>query len=277
MYKILSIGTSFNHGLGLHFYERHKKRLPLNYTLTPEEREFNVYNSYHSILARKLNVVSEIHIGDRFGLDTKFDDMIHSIKVEIEKQNELPIKVVIIQLSTAEKEFFIYKDTIYRLDFNSAEELIASKDKLINSVSDDIKEDFTKELESELNEYLTDTKKWRQKHAIWFVNKLNELDIELRKMGIILKVISYYADFSPYTPDYSTKNIMFNKDLYTKIYKEDQQFSHIHAFCYTNKLRICDDIPSNDEHPNFEAHQLVADSLYNSIVKHPLYQSIQYL
>ena len=107
MYKILSIGTSFNHGLGLHFYERHKKGLPLNYTLTPEEREFNVYNAFHSILARKLNAVSEIHLGNRFGLDTKFDDMIHGIKLEVEKEQEIPIKIVIVQLSNVEKDFFI--------------------------------------------------------------------------------------------------------------------------------------------------------------------------
>lgn len=274
MYKILSIGTSFNHGLGLHFYERHKKGLPLNYTLTPTEREFNVYNSYHSILARKLNVVSEIHIGDRFGLDTKFDDMIHSIKVEIEKQNELPIKVVIIQLSNVEKDFFIYKDVVYRLDFNSPDEFIESKNKLINTIDDSIKDDFTKRLEIEFDKYCRNTEKWREDSAAWFVNKLNQLDIELRKLGIILKVISYYADFSPYTPDYSTKDIMFNEDLYTKIYKGEQQYSNVYGLCYTNKLTIKDDINTNDEHPNFEAHQLVADALYNSIIKHPLYKSI---
>jgi sulfur relay (sulfurtransferase) DsrC/TusE family protein len=260
MYKILSIGTSFNHGLGLHFYERHTKGLPLNYTLRPEERELNVYNAFHSILARKLNVQSEILNDNKFGLDTKFDDLIYGIKLEVEKEQEIPIKIVVIQLSTAEKDFFIYKDTIYRLDFNSAEELIVSKDKLINSVSDDIKEDFTKELELELNEYLTDTEKWREKHAIWFVNKLNELNK-------FLKVISYYRY-------YNQLRNMFDKNLFVKLLANNQYFNDIQSMCDTNKLRIRDDIGGIDEHPNFEGHQVVADSLYESIIKHPLYQSI---
>jgi hypothetical protein len=267
MYKILSIGTSFNHGLGLHFYERHTKGLPLNYTLTPEERELNVYNVFHSILARKLNVQSEILNDIRFGLDTKFDDLIYGIKVAVEQPQEIPIKIIIIQLSTAEKDFFIYKDTIYRLDFNSVDELILSKNKLINSVSDDIKEDFTKELESELNEYLTDTEKWREKHAIWFVNKLNELNKFLLEKGIILKVISYYRD-------YNQLRNMFDKNLFVKLLANNEYFNDIQSMCDTNKLRIRDDIGGIDEHPNFEGHQVVADSLYESIIKHPLYQSI---
>ena len=267
MYKILSIGTSFNHGLGLHFYERYTKGLPLNYTLRPEERAFNVHNAFHSILARKLNVQSEILDDIRFGLDTKFDDMIHGINLELEKEQEIPIKIIIIQLSTAEKDFFIYKDTIYRLDFNSAEELIVSKDKLINSIPDDIKEDFTKKLELDLNNYLEDTEKWRQQHAIWFVNKLNELNKFLLQKGIMLKVISYYKDFS-------TAWKLFDEHIYSKIWSRGQDFSHIQAMCYTHKLRICDDIPSEDQHPNFQGHQVVADSLYESIIKHPLYQSI---
>jgi hypothetical protein len=267
MYKILSIGTSFNHGLGLHFYERHRKGLPLNYTLTPEERELNVYNVFHSILARKLNVQSEILNDIRFGLDTKFDDLIYGIKVAVEQPQEIPIKIIIIQLSTAEKDFFIYKDTIYRLDFNSVDELILSKNKLINSVSDDIKEDFTKELESELNEYLTDTEKWREKHAIWFVNKLNELNKFLLEKGIILKVISYYRD-------YNQLRNMFDKNLFVKLLANNEYFNDIQSMCDTNKLRIRDDIGGIDEHPNFEGHQVVADSLYESIIKHPLYQSI---
>ena len=267
MYKILSIGTSFNHGLGLHFYERHTKGLPLNYTLRPEERELNVYNSFHSILARKLNAQSEILNSVKFGLDTKFDDLIHGIKLEVEKEQEIPIKIVVVQLSTAEKDFFIYNDTIYRLDFNSAEKLILSKDKLINSIPDDIKEDFTKKLELELEEYLIDTEAWRQKHAIWFVDRLNELNKFLLEKGIMLKVISYYRDFSP-----AWKS--FDENIYSKIWSRGQDFSHIQAMCYTHKLRICDDIGGIDEHPNFEGHQVVADSLYESIIKHPLYETI---
>jgi hypothetical protein len=267
MYKIISIGTSFNHGLGLHFYERHNKGLPLNYTLRPAERELNVYNAFHSILARKLNTQSEILNDIRFGLDTKFDDLIHGIKIEVEKEHEIPIKIVVVQLSTAEKDFFIYNDTIYRLDFNSAEELIASKDRLINSISDDIKEDFTKKLELELNEYLLDTQVWRKKHAIWFVNKLNKLNKLLLEKGIILQVISYYTDYN--------KSInMFDDNLFVKLLANEEYFNDIQAMCYTHKLRICDDIPSDDQHPNFEAHQVVADSLYESIIKHPLYNNI---
>jgi hypothetical protein len=267
MYKILSIGTSFNHGLGLHFYERHIKGLPLNYTLRPAERELNVYNAFHSILARKLNSQSEILYDERFGLDTKFDDMIHGIKIEVEKQKEIPIKIVIIQLSTAEKDFFIYKDRVYRLDFNSVEELLISKNNLINSIPNDIKEDFTNQLELDLNDYLSDTEKWRETHAVWFVNKLNELNSFLLDKGIILQIISYYKDYN------SSRN-MFDRNLFVKLLANEQYFSDIKEMCDINKLRICDDIGGIDEHPNFEGHQLVADSLYESIIKHPLYETI---
>jgi hypothetical protein len=274
MYKILSIGTSFNHGLGLHFYERHKKGLPLNYTLRPEERELNVYNAFHSILARKLNVESEIFIGQSFGLSTKFDDMIKAILVEIDKPHDIPVKIVVIQLSNIEKDFFVYEDSVYRLDFNTPEEFIISKDKLIESVDETIKEDFTKKLEAEFDVYLSNTPKWREDSAAWFVNKLNILNKKLKDRGIILQLISYYSDYSSFTPDYSTKDIMFDDNLFAKLYKDGQEYSNVSNFCYTNKLRICDDINSNDEHPNFEAHQVVADSLYESILKHPLYTNI---
>jgi len=267
MYKILSIGTSFNHGLGLHFYQRHTKGLPLNYTLRPDERELNVYNAFHSILARKLNVQSEILNSVKFGLETKFDDILHGIKLELEKEQEIPIKIVVIQLSTAEKDFFIYNDTIYRLDFNSAEELLISKDKLINTIPDNIKEDFTKKLELELQEYLTNTEAWRQKHAIWFVNKLNELNKFLLEQGILLQIISYYKD-------YNQSRNMFDKNLFVKLLANEEYFNDIQSMCDTNKLRIRDDIGGIDEHPNFEGHQVVADSLYESIIKHPLYTTI---
>lgn len=267
MYKILSIGTSFNHGLGLHFYERHKKGHPLNYTLTPEEREFNVYNSFHSILARKLNAVSEIHFGNRFGLDTKFDDMIYGIKLEVEKEQDIPIKIVVIQLSNVEKDFFIYNDKVYRLDFNSVEEFIISKDNLINSVDESIRQDFTEKLELEFNAYITDSETWRSVMAIWFVNKLNELNKFLLQKGIILQVISYYKDFSP-----AWKS--FDDNVFAKMWSRGQDFSHIHGMCYTHKLRICDDIQFDDQHPNFEGHECVAESLYKNIIKHPLYTTI---
>ena len=35
--------------------------------------------------------------------------------------------------------------------------------------------------------------------------------------------------------------------------------------CYTHNLTIKDDIGGNDEHPNFEGHQNVAESLYKNI------------
>ena len=268
MYKILSIGTSFNHGLGLHFYKRHTKGLPLNYTLTPEEREFNVYNVFHAILARKLNAKSEILNDIKFGLDTKFDELIYGIKVAVEQNQEIPIKIVVIQLSTAEKDFFIYKDRVYRLNFNSVEELIVSKDRLINSMPNDIKEDFAKELEIDLNEYIENTEKWRETHAIWFVNKLNELNNFLLEKGIILQIISYYKD-------YNQSRNMFDKNTFVKLLANEQYFYDVKEMCDSNKLRIRDDIyTTDDEHPNFEAHQFVADSLYESIIKHPLYSTI---
>jgi hypothetical protein len=267
MYKILSSGTSFNHGLALHFYKRHTKGLKLNYTLRPEERELNVYNAFHSILARKLNVQSEILNYVKFGLDSTFDDTLYGIKLELQKEQEIPIKIVIIQLSTAEKEFFVYNDKVYRINFNSHEEFIISKNELINSIPTDIRENFTQKFEEEFDLYMSDTELWRENHAIWFVNKLNELNKLLLEKGIILQVISYYTDYN--------KSInMFDNNLFVKLLANEEYFYDIKTMCDTNKLRIRDDIGGIDEHPNFEGHQVVADSLYESIIKHPLYQSI---
>ena len=67
---------------------------------------------------------------------------------------------------------------------------------------------------------------------------------------------------------------MFDKNLFVKLFTNEEHFNDIQSMCDTHKLRIRDDIGGIDEHPNFEGHQLVADSLYESIIKHPLYETI---
>jgi lysophospholipase L1-like esterase len=161
----------------------------------------------------------------------------------------------------------VYNDIVYRLNFNSPEELLFSKNKIINNVDDDIRVDFTKKLEAELIKYLTDSEKWRNIHSVWFVDKLNELNNFLLENGIILKVISYYSDFNSVFTS-------FDKNLFVTLLYNDEIFFNIKALVDTYKLRIKDDIDTDDSHPNFIAHQIVSDSLYESIIKHPLYQSI---
>lgn len=259
MYKILSTGTSFNHGLGLHFYERYNNGLPLNYMLSEKERKINVDNSFHSILAKRLNVESEIYSGDNFGLDTAFDDLICGIKLEVEKEQPIPIKIVIIQLSTAEKDFFIYNNKVFRLNFNSPDEFLASKDKLIDSIDDSIKEDFIEKLELEFDKYFTNTALWREQHSIWFVDKLNELNDYLLQKGVTLKVISYYNDFNSVIDSF--KENMFVTFLHNGI-----EFYNVKALVDDNKLRIKDDISiTTDEHPNFKTHEIVANNIFDSL------------
>ena len=46
---------------------------------------------------------------------------------------------------------------------------------------------------------------------------------------------------------------------------------NIFDFVTINKLRVIDDLGVDDSHPNFEAHKIVADNIYNSILKDPGY------
>lgn len=266
MFKIVSIGTSFNHGLGLHFYERYKNNKQLTYTLTPEEQQFNFDNVFHRILANKLNCENEIFFGEKLGLNTAFDSVIIGVKNKLQNNNE-NIKIVIWQLSNIEKDFFIYNDTVYRLDFTNEEKLISSKNKLIETIDLNLKDDFETKLNDEINLWINDIIKWRQKNVPWFINKINEFSEYLENKGIILQIISYYDDYT------SLRNL-FNKNIFVNLEYNNRTYYNVHNLVTLEKLMICNDIDTLDQHPNFKAHNVVAESIYKNLLKHPLFNSI---
>lgn len=267
MGKIISIGTSFNHGLGLHFYQRVKDNKKLNFQLEPFEKEHNLKYVFHNLLAEKLNYKSEIFFGQKLGLDTSFDMVIEGLKETIENDVNNEVKIIIWQLSNIEKDFFIYNDKIYRLNFNDENTLYDSKNEILNNVDESIKFDFEKKLDEEIQFWLKDNKEWRNKNAPWFVNKINHLAKYLKSKNIIFKVIGYYSDFSPFRKD-------FDENVYCNILIENRSYSHIHGFIWTEKLMLCNDLPTEDQHPNYKAHEVIANNLYKSIVEDPLYTHI---
>lgn len=269
MYKIVSIGTSFNHGLGLHFYDRHKIGRKLsNENLDAEEREFCKKHAFHTIVANKLCVESEIFFGQDLGLSTSFDNMIENIKNEVNKKTNIPIKIVIWQLSNIEKDFFIYNDKIYRLKFDDYNQVIKSKNEILSNLDNTIdKLDFNQKLEEDIKLWCDNVISWREIHVPWFINKINELNKFLLEKNIILKVVSYYSDYSPFRK-------LFDKNLFVNLEIENKEYSHIHGMAWTEKLMLCHDLPTHDQHPNFKAHEIVAENLYESIIKHPLYNTL---
>ena len=59
-------------------------------------------------------------------------------------------KVVILQLTNVTREFFIYENKIYKLDFETYDGFLKSKKELIDNINVVDKNDFVSKLESEL-------------------------------------------------------------------------------------------------------------------------------
>jgi hypothetical protein len=260
MFTILSAGTSFNYGLGLHFYGRKEKGYRYSYTLTPEEFEFNHSHSYHSLLANKFNTTSKT-ISSTGGLDIL--QTISEIKQIVNQDND--VKIVLLQLINPERDFFIYNDKIYKIDFNSYEEFNESKHKLIETIPVDIKDDFVKKLEQDLEEYILNEPKWKEEHTGYFIDKVNALDVYLKEKNVIFKVISYFHS-------YDSVIDKFNPNIFVKLKYNNTEYSNVYDLVMHNKLRIKDDLnDTTDDHPNFKGHEIVSENLYQNILKDSLY------
>lgn len=266
MVKVIAAGTSFTFGSALHFYERAKNNKELTFSnLEPIEYETNVKNSYSSLLAKKFGGESVI-----LGTSGYYNSFLKSIQ-EIKKlvETESGVKIVLFQLINPERDFFIYNDTIYYLDITNYNTFIDSKNKLISTLDDSIdKIDFVEKLDRDIELYTYNEVQWRIKHTEYFIHKLNELNDYLINNGIILQILSYYNS-------YDSVLLKFPKNSFVIINHNGISYSNIFNFVNNNKLRICDDIDiTNDEHPNFKAHEIVAESVYQNILKHPLYTTI---
>lgn len=266
MVKVIAAGTSFTFGSGLHFYERFKNNKELTFfDLEPIDNETNIKNSYSSLLAKKFDGESSI-LGTS-GYYNSFLDSIAEIKTLLETNSN--VKIVLFQLINPERDFFIYNDVIYYLDITNYNTFIDSKNKLISTLDDSIdKNDFTEKLDKDIELYTYDQCKWKINHTRYFIDKLTELNQYLTSKGIILQILSYYDS-------YDSSLLSFPKNSFVIINHNGIRYSNIFNFVKNTKLRICDDINiTDDEHPNFKAHEIVADSVYQNILKHPLYTTI---
>lgn len=266
MIKVIAAGTSFTFGSALHFYERAKNNKELTFVdLEPIEYENNIKNSYSSLLANKFNGES-IVLGTS-GYYNSFLDSITKIKKLLETTSN--VKIVLFQLINPERDFFIYNDVIYYLDITNYNTFVDSKNKLISTLDDSIdKIDFTEKLDRDIELYTYNEPQWRINHTEYFIDKLNELNEYLIKKGIILQILSYYNS-------YDSSLLKFAKNSFVIINHNEIRYSNIFSFVNNTKLRICDDINiTDDQHPNFKAHEIVANSVYQNILKHPLYTTI---
>jgi hypothetical protein len=266
MVKVIAAGTSFTFGSGLHFYERFKNNKKLTFfDLEPIDNETNIKNSYSSLLAKKFDGES-IVLGTS-GYYNSFLDSIAEIKTLLETNSN--VKIVLFQLINPERDFFIYNDIIYYLDITNYNTFIDSKNKLISTLDDSIdKTDFIEKLDKDIELYTYDQCQWKINHTEYFIDKLNELNQYLIDRGIILQILSYYNS-------YDSSLLNFSKNSFAIINHNGIRYSSIFTFVKNTKLRICDDINiTDDEHPNFKAHEIVAESVYQNILKHPLYTTI---
>jgi hypothetical protein len=266
MIKVIAAGTSFTFGSALHFYERAKNNKELTFSnLEPIEYENNIKNSYSSLLAKKFDGESVV-LGTS-GYYNSFLDSIVQIKKLVE--NESNVKIVLFQLINPERDFFIYNDVIYYLETSDYNTFIESKNNLISTLDTSIdKTDFIEKLDKDIELYTYNEPQWRINHTEYFIDKLNELNEYLIKKGIILQILSYYKS-------YDSSLLKFAKNSFVIINHNGIRYSNIFNFVENTKLRIRDDIKiTDDAHPNFKAHQIVAESVYQNILKHPLYTTI---
>jgi hypothetical protein len=266
MIKVIAAGTSFTFGSALHFYERAKNNKELTFLdLEPIEYETNVKNSYSSLLAKKFDGESVI-LGTS-GYYNSFLDSIAEIKTLLETNSN--VKIVLFQLINPERDFFIYNDVIYYLDVTNYNSFVESKNKLISTLDDSIdKIDFVEKLDRDIELYTYNEPQWRINHTEYFIDKLNELNEYLINKGIILQILSYYNS-------YDSRILKFPKNSFVIINHNGIRYSNIFNFVNNTKLRICDDIKiTDDQHPNYEAHRIVAESVYQNTLKHPLYSTI---
>lgn len=263
MPQLISLGTSASKGLGLHLYNRtiitNDGLIDMN--VNEDEYQFNLKNSYSGILADALRyTLKHIDTGYRHSFFSEIDTLIQLI------DKSTDTKIVVLQLSNLHRDFFIYDNKSYELDFETYEGFIKSKEKLI----EDKDEHFIKELESDLELFLLNEHVWRSKQITKMLIKIEQLRVFLEKRKIIFKVLHYFDDWK-IASDYFLKH-----RLTCLIHiNENTKYEFLYDFVHNEKLRISDDIEKcEDNHPNFKAHKIIASELYNNIKSNPLYSII---
>lgn len=263
MFQLISLGTSASKGLGLHLYNRNiiTNDGLIDMNVSEDEYQFNLKNSYSAILADKLNVsLKHINTGYRHSFFYEMDSLMQSL------ENDINTKIVILQLSNLHRDFFIYNNQSYELDFETYEGFVKSKEELIKDKS----EDFITTLENDLELFLKNEHKWRSNQITKMIFKIEQLRLFLEEKNIIFKILNYFDDWKNANDYFLKHNLLCNIDMNDGI-----TYDTLFEFVAKEKLRIMDDIKGcTDGHPNFKAHNIIADCLYETIIKHPLYSTI---
>lgn len=258
-YKGYVIGASFSRGLALHFYDRVRRNKECNYDCNYIEHLFNYKNSYSFITNEKLGISWPI-----IANQPTFFDEIDWVSEQIQNetnQDYLKTKLVVIQLSNPQRNF-IFEGNMYKVSFESEELLKKSIDDILKHKSIF----FANRFYNEIDKFLKNDTKFSEENWEFIIDKLNTfIELSLKK-NVVTKIISYTHDYS----ELQYLNQLIDNSL-IKIQYKDKQYECVHTFIKENKLTIKDDLGIDDDHPNFEAHNIVANSIYDSVKKHKLY------
>jgi len=258
MPALVSLGTSASKGLGLHLYNRDTitNNGLIDMNVTEDEYLFNLDNSYSNLLAEKLGYkLTHINTGYNYSFYTQMDEL----------ELSTDTKVVILQLSNLHRDFFIYNNNVYKIDFETYDGFVKSRKELIKDK--DI--EFINALDEDLELFVTNERKWRDKQSAKMIQKIDDILSKLKNKSIQLKVIMYFDDWLC-VKEYFVKN-----NLFVSIKYNDKEYDTLFDFVIDEKLRISDELEGcTDGHPNFKAHKIIANQLYDNIKIEPLYSTI---
>jgi hypothetical protein len=267
-WKSYVIGSSFSRGSGLHYYTLSKDDLKIMDVITEEQRLFNYQNSYSYLLNKKLNINWPIIVDgkNKKGLPrhpTFFDELdtvirlVESEYIDFEPTSiQFKTRLVVIQLTSPQRNF-IYKDNIYPINFQSEEEFAKS----FKEITKDKDYNFFSSFESEVADFLANRTEWEMRNSEKIIERVNNFIIKLQKYGIIVKIISYYSGFD-------TIYHKFINNSYVTLNYNNTEYIAVNDLIYYHNFKIKDELNIDDDHPNLKTHEIVADSIYNNIMKY---------
>jgi hypothetical protein len=267
-WKSYVIGSSFSRGSGLHYYTLSKEDLKIMDDITEKQRLFNYQNSYSYLLNKKLNINWPIIVDGKSkgGIPshpTFFDELdmvlrlVEAEYIDFEPTSiQFKTRLVVIQLTSPQRNF-IYKDIIYPINFQSEEEFAKS----FKEITKDKDYSFFSNFESEISDFFSNRTDWELKNSEKIIERINQLIIKLQTYGVLVKIISYYGGFD-------TIYHKFINNAYVTLNYDNTEYVAVSDLIYHHKLKVKDDLNIDDDHPNLTAHQIVADSIYNNIMKY---------
>lgn len=259
------VGSSFSRGDGLHYYDRFLNHIAGTHPITPTERFFNYKNSYPFLLNKMLGISWPfIFNGYRNNVTMmeEIDDLVEEITKEtmndtIEKicnATFLETNHIIVQLSSPQR-LFHYDGIFYQIDLQDEEGFAKSLDSILKNKSSK----FIKGFQNEVQFFFKKTDEWEIKNCKIVFDRIQSFLQKMNDLEKTVKIISYYKGFEEYSQ-------MFLDNSYVTIKYKDKEYFNIREFVDTEKLKISDTFGINDDHPNLYAHEIVAKSLYDSLM-----------